>query len=289
MSKYIPDISSHRWVIISPQRISRPENHDSKKRCPFCIGHEGDTPPELMRIGEGEPNTPGWKVRVIPNKYPITDFHEVIIHAPKCGSDIEGLHLNQVELIFKAYKTRYNFYRKSGQVLIFCNHGREAGSSLDHPHSQLVVIPSQINLDALAREPLNNAIEDGKYFSVYCPEFSQWPYEIWVAPKKKDTVFGDITDEEITSLAEILQNMLKKLKNVFKKHQSTSQSFDYNYYIYPKENWYVRIIPRFIYRAGFELGTGLSVNVMDPIMASLEFKGVDERTRNVLDKLKKKI
>ncbi|MCX7881589.1 MAG: DUF4931 domain-containing protein, partial [Patescibacteria group bacterium] len=103
-------------------------------------------------------------LRVIPNKYPITDFHEVIIHSPDHQKDIDELSLDHINLLFKAYRERYRFYKSKGQVMIFCNHGEHSGASLTHPHSQLVVIPSQINLDTLTREPLNNVVDENKFF-----------------------------------------------------------------------------------------------------------------------------
>lgn len=287
MSKYVPDVASKRWVIISSQRIGRPENNgnDSRTVCPFCPGNEKLTSDEVMRLGGHDENT--WKVRVIKNKYPITDFHEVVIHSPDCDKDIENLSLSDASLIFHAYRERYNFYQKKGQVLIFCNHGEHAGASIKHPHSQIVVIPGQINLDALSREPLNNIIDENTFFNVYCPDFSQWPYEIWIAPKKENTLFGDINDEEIQDLVTIIQKMLKRLEHIYDHHRISSMPFGYNFYIYPKENWYLRIIPRFVHRAGFELGTGLSVNIIDPLDASLELKGEEGRAKTVLAKLKK--
>ncbi len=290
MSKYVPDISTRRWVIISSQRLGRPEEHDGEKKkpvCPFCAGHEDKTPPEVLRFGQGEANMPGWKVRIIPNKFSITDIHEVIIHSPDHTKDIEDLSLEQVVLILNAYRQRYNFYRKKGQVLIFCNHGEIAGASLSHPHSQLVVIPSQINIEALVREPLNNMVDSSRRFHVYCPDFSQWPYDIWIAPTKIDTVFGDITDEEMQELASLMQHFIKRLYHIFNEHKVQTTHFGYNYYIYHKENWYIRIVPRFVNRAGFELGTGLYVNIVDPVEAALELKGVEKKMIGVLKKLKK--
>ncbi|GAB4219775.1 MAG: galactose-1-phosphate uridylyltransferase [Candidatus Microgenomates bacterium] len=232
------------------------------------------TTEEVMRVGEGEPNKPGWLIRVIQNKYPITDFHEVIIHTPDCHKDLEVLSLSHLEKIFQVYKTRFNFYRTKGQVIIFCNHRENAGASLKHSHSQLVVLPNQINLDTLIREPVENLVDANHYFNVYCPEFSQWPYEVWLSSKKQNTYFGDITDEEIKDLVEIFQNTLKKLEKIHKRYQLTHLPFAYNFYIYPKENWYLRIIPRFVNRAGFELGTGLSVNIIDPKDAAEELKNI---------------
>lgn len=288
MSKYVPDVSSRRWVLVSPQRIVRTGLKKKEvKSCPFCPGNEGRTPGEVLRFGKGEADKVGWTLRVIPNKYPITDFHEVIIHSPDDEKDLEDLPIAQVALVIRAYKARFNFYNQNGQVIIFCNHGEHAGASIKHPHSQLVMIPSQINIDALAREPLNNMVDENKYFNVYCPDFSQWPYEAWIAPKTEGSFFGDIKDDEIEDLAHILQKILRRLRHIYKESNFGSAPFGYNYYIYPKQNWYLRLIPRFVHRAGFELGTGLSVNIVDPIEAALEYKGIEQGISKVLQKLQK--
>lgn len=293
MSKYVPDIISHRWVIIAAQRLSRPEqtgkkNKGKKGECLFCEGNEHSTPAEVFRIGKGEMNKPGWKVRVITNKFPITDFHEVIIHSPDHIKNIEELPEKQIGLILRSYKARFNYYRKMGQVLIFCNNGEHAGASIKHPHSQLVVIPSQINLDTLGKEPLNNIVQDTTSFTTYCPDFSQWPYEVWVAPKDNKGRFGDLTDDQLDEMATILKQTMRQLKKIFDSHQLTDMDFAYNYYIYPGHDWYLRIIPRFVHRAGFELGTGLNVNIVDPAEASLELRGIESKIVGILNKLKQK-
>ncbi|MEK7079588.1 MAG: DUF4931 domain-containing protein [Patescibacteria group bacterium] len=291
MSKYVPDVLSSRWVIIAPSRLNRPDHFvgksKSKNFCPFCPGNEHITPGEVFRMGKGEKDQKGWQVRVIPNKFPITDYHEVIIHSPHEDKEIEHLPESHVELILKAYRERFNYYRKKGQVLIFCNHGEDSGASIKHPHSQLVVIPSQINLDTLTREPLNNIVEDNTFFYTYCPDFSQWPYEIWIAPKAEGAHFGDLTDKHLGDLAMLLKKTLKQLEQIYKKNKFGNMSFGYNYYIYPHANWYLRIIPRFVHRAGFELGTGLNVNIVDPTTAALEYKGMEMRMVQVLAKLKR--
>lgn len=298
MSKYVPDVISHRWVIIASQRLARPEESKKfqatsfklkgKNTCVFCEKNEKLSEQEVFRIGKGEPNTPGWKVRVISNKYPITDYHEVIIHSRDHLKNIEELNEKQIVFILRAYKERFNYYRKMGQVLIFCNNGEQAGASIQHPHSQLVVIPGQINLDTLAKEPLNNIVQDTKYFTAYCPDFSQWPYEVWIAPKEGKARFGDLSDEGIEEMASLMKQTLKQLKKIFNAQKLTDTDFSYNYYIYPGHEWYLRIIPRFVHRAGFELGTGLNVNIVDPAEASLELRGVESKIVSILNKLKQK-
>lgn len=278
MAKYVPDVKTQRWVIIAAARTKRPDDSgppSEKSVCPFCYGSEHLTPPEVYRIGPGEKDKEGWQVRVVPNLYPITDIHEVIIHSPSDTDDIEHMPVGQVTRILTAYRDRYRAHENDGQVLIFCNHGFHAGASLKHPHAQLVVVPKQINLDSLYREPIANVIEENTYFVTYCPDFSQWPYETWIAPKSEGARFGDTTDKELPDLAGILQKMLQKMEKIYiastiKPKDRSDNMFVYNYYIYHGVNWFIRIIPRFIHRAGFELGTGLNVNVVDPVQAAKE-------------------
>ncbi len=279
MARYVPDIKTQRWIIISPVRIKRPDQGtDHKPVCPFCEGNERLTPPEIYRIGTGEKDKPGWQVRVVPNKFPITDLHEVIIHSPDDKANIEKLPVEQVSRIITTYRDRYRAHEHDGQVLIFCNHGIHAGASLSHPHSQLVVVPKQINLDSLSREPIGNIVEENTYFITYCPDFSQWPYELWIAVKEEGLRFSDLKDEQIPDLASVLKLALQKIEAIYNdptaSHVHHGVPFGYNYYIYHGTNWFIRIIPRFIHRAGFELGTGLNVNIVDPTEAAEELKTI---------------
>lgn len=281
MAKFVPDVTTNRWVIIAEGRLKRPRDAKAgpgvQKVCVFCPGFEKIPGEELYRIGTGGPYEPGWQVRVIANKYPITDFHEVIIHSPDDERDIDRLPLEQVHRILLAFRERFNFHSKNGHVLIFNNVGEQAGASIRHPHSQLVVIPRQINVEALALEPITNVIADNRHFVVFCPEFSQWPFEVWIAPKKRNETFGQISSEAIGDLAVVVQDTLRRLivhlsseghihPGVPMVHFTDGPA--YNFYIHFGQDWYLRFIPRLIHRAGFELGTGLSVNIMDPADAA---------------------
>lgn len=283
MARYVPDVHTRRWVIIAPKRKSRPDLYQDKEnggglKCPFCEGNEKMTPPEVSRIGHGNPDEAGWEVRTVPNLYPITDIHEVVIHSPDHIKDIEDLSDEQNVKIFTIFKERYNLYRKQGQVLIFTNHGKSTGASQIHPHSQIVVVPHQIKLDTLALEPIQNVVFEGEYCVTYCPEFSQWPYEVWIAPKKTKTFFGDCISAEIECLAKSVKKALNQIRvksadPQFSK-QNHGQEFTYNIYIYPLQNWYLRIIPRLMIRAGFELGTGIHLNIVDPAVAAEELTAI---------------
>jgi UDPglucose--hexose-1-phosphate uridylyltransferase len=282
MAKYVPDVKTQRWVIIAPQRSSRPEDVSESpkpKGCPFCVGNEHTTPPEVYRVGTGEKDMPGWQVRVVPNLFPVTDIHEVFIHSTSHTDNVDKLPVEQLGRILSAYRDRFRAHAQDGQVIIFCNHGYHAGASLAHPHSQLVVVPKQINLDSLSREPIANIVETNDHYVMYCPDFSQWPYETWIAPKVESGMFGDITDGEIQDLADVLSRSLRRIAAMFssaaiRPKDRLGDPLAYNYYISHTDNWFIRIIPRFIHRAGFELGTGLNVNIVDPTQAARELQNV---------------
>lgn len=288
MAKFVHDSKTKRWVIVVPSRINRPHDNDpipsdksfhsqTPAKCPFCPGAE-KLNTEVFRIG-GEPGDTHWRILVMANKYPITDYHEVIVHSPNHDHGLADLPLSQVELILQVYRQRFLYHTQAhhGQVMIFNNHDVHAGASIKHPHSQVVVVPNNISLEILPKEPIKNIVKATDHFTLYCPEFSQWPYELWIAPKKLGYNFGHISDEEITDLAPLLQNSLafiiKKFSQPGAMHQAGSDNdVPFNFYISHDDDWYIRIIPRLIHRAGFELGTGLSVNVVDPATAAEEYK-----------------
>lgn len=270
MAKYVPNIKTRRFVIISPKRIGRPKQKISKpslknglffqKDCPFCLGNEHMTPLEIEKIEKGDQ----WLIRVVPNKYPITDIHEVIIISPDHLKGICHLPTFHLHLLFQTYLRRFRTLSPLGHVLIFNNMGPLSGASIQHPHSQIVVIPKQINLDVLPLEPIKNVFLKNKQFVAYCPEFSQWAYEVWITKKSQENVdFGNLTEEEVKSLGELVQKIGCKLGNLF-------PDLSCNFYISPFAPWYLRIIPRLSERAGLELGTGLSVNHVEPEKAAAE-------------------
>lgn len=300
MATYVPDINTKRWVIISPARKNRPDSSHTDTlaphACPFCAGNEHLTPPEISRITNHESRSMDkttttedpmihnssfsipdsqWSVRVIPNKYPITDMHEVIIHSPDHEKDIADLPEEHVRSIFTMYQERFIAHEKDGHVMIFCNHGKEGGASLAHPHSQLVVVPHHVPFDALSKEPVTNIVTETDSFTVYCPDFSEWPYELWFAPKHANRSFAQSTPEELTELSTLLPSSTRALQQIFEtsfKNSNYSHQFSYNYYISHDSDFFIRLIPRFAYRAGFEFGSGLLVNIADPKQAAESLK-----------------
>ncbi len=161
-----------RWVIISTERGKRPSEFETRRPepksgfCPFCPGNESKTPSEILAYREDgtAPNTPGWRVRVVPNKYPALRVegeihregegvfdkmngigaHEVIIETPNHQDTLSTIPTKQFEEVLWAYRDRIVDLKKDTRlryVLIFKNHGEAAGATLEHSHSQLIALP----------------------------------------------------------------------------------------------------------------------------------------------------
>ena len=253
--KFLKD-SLGKWVISAPKRAVRPnEAKGDDPVCPFCPKLHGEEK-ELYRVGgEGI----GWKVLVVENKYPFSEAHEIIIHSPDHHKNFDELPLPQNELILQTFRKRYNDHKDKGQVYIFHNKGEKSGESLTHPHSQLAVIPKRVKLDIPSLDRSDNTgVFDAGLFDIFCPKTSRWPDEIWVCPKNKGKVFGEITPEEIKVFAKVLYRLIQVM-DIRHGHE-----FSFNFYIYPGKDWYLRLIPREKILGGFELGTGVIVNTQDP-------------------------
>jgi UDPglucose--hexose-1-phosphate uridylyltransferase len=166
------DPVTNRWVIISTERAKRPSDFAVEPEishggfCPFCPGYEDKTPSEVLayRNNNFVPNTPGWKVRVVPNKFPALmvegelrkvgygmfdridgiGAHEVIIETPKHEATLSSLTQKEMEDVLWAYRDRIvdlSRDKRFKYILIFKNHGSLAGASLEHSHSQLIALP----------------------------------------------------------------------------------------------------------------------------------------------------
>jgi UDPglucose--hexose-1-phosphate uridylyltransferase len=165
------DIITDRWVIIAterarrPQDYARPPDEADQSDCPFCAGQEAKTPPEIWAARDaGGPNQPGWKVRVVPNKFPALRIegeinregegiydrmngigaHEVIIETPNHNCALEDQSVATIALSLRACKERMLDLLRDDRfryILVFKNVGRSAGASLSHSHCQLIATP----------------------------------------------------------------------------------------------------------------------------------------------------
>lgn len=255
-----------------PGTSRRPVKPEERKD-PFAPGSEALTPPEVMRIGEGKPDEPGWEVRVVPNKFPIFDLHEVVVLHPK-PLDFGEITDEHAALVFQAYRDRYNTLKSKGLVLIFHNIGRAAGASLKNPHSQIAVIPKKVSPSFEKPPKIENMVKETDGFVAFCPEFSQRPYEVWVLTKNGEKEFGDFDDQELAELAILVNRSIKKMKEVLGglDHFRAKREVPYNFYMCPGQNWYMRLFPRLTIWGPVELGAGIAVNPVDPVEAARALK-----------------
>ncbi|MBI3031234.1 MAG: galactose-1-phosphate uridylyltransferase [Candidatus Rokubacteria bacterium] len=321
MSELRLDLATGEWVILATERARRP--HDFKRAaaagetpretCPFCPGREALTPRELYR----EPGDGPWSVRVVPNKFPALSacaaetapvstgpagmflrrpgrgHHEVIVESPEHGAQLPGMSREAIAAVLGAYRARYRALRRTPDdaqlIIIFKNCGEEAGTSLSHPHSQLVatpVVPLWIQtkhavarrywdvngrclycdlLDAeLAQK--ERVLFETEGFGVFHPFASRLPFETWIMPKRHTPSFGDVRDDELLELAEVLRTTFRLLG-------SGLGPFPYNYVIHSapagEEDrrfylWHLEILPRLTMIAGFEMGSRIFINTAAP-------------------------
>jgi len=309
------------WVIIATERAKRPEDfcHTKERKelppwsasCPFCLGNEDKTPLETFRLTGDDGK---WTVRAVPNRFSAlssdgdvikqkADFkqyitgvglHEVIIESPIHNTTTALLPLGEVQQILNAYRDRIlSFYEdpRIQHVIIFKNHGEGAGTSLEHPHSQIVgtpVIPGQVirRLDEAIRHYyyedfgdclycsyMASELKDGirilrenNSFVAFVPYAAITPFQVWIFPRRHSASFGMIKDTELIDLAAILKEILLRI-------YIGMDNPDFNYMLRslsPREadakffHWYMTVVPRVSQIAGFELGTGMSINTALP-------------------------
>jgi len=312
--------ATKQWVIYAPGRKTRPKEFqrsssvrseipERQESCPFCPGNEHMLP-EIMMETPGDPAP--WQVRVVPNKFPAVTpegdrnrvsegiyikmngygHHEVVIEHPLHNRQIGEMSVTEVERVVEAYHRRYvTLMQDDGTMmaLIFRNHGTRAGTSLIHPHSQIIttgMVPHYIRwqeegaqhyfdewgrcvycdiLDYESGEEVRLVYEN-ESFVAFVPFAADVPFEVWIMPRVHKADFGDISDEEKKDLAAGMSEVLGRL------HQNLNDP-DYNYIIMtsaryrsgePQLHWYLQIRPRLTTTAGFEIGSGISINPSIP-------------------------
>jgi UDPglucose--hexose-1-phosphate uridylyltransferase len=284
-----------------PQRAPLPA---SDKDCPFCPVNERALTTRILELPESGTR----QTRVIPNKYPaltpdgdtsrirrgiyvaMPGFgrHEVIIETPLHNRDLAQMSVAEVGNVIETYHRRYRDLKREHanmMIIIFRNHGPRAGTSVIHPHSQLIVtgiVPWHIRhreeeaqryFDDWGRcvycEILSFELRDRRRvvfendsFAAFVPFAAEVPFELWVMPKRHQADFGYISEQEKGDFALALKEILSRLDH--KLHDP-----DYNYVISTSAryhaaetqlHWYLQIQPRLTTRAGFEIGSGISIN-----------------------------
>jgi len=325
MSEIRQDQATKRWVVMATERGKRPSDFaaaeatvepepEHSPTCPFCPGNEGKTPPEVFayRDGDGPPNSPGWEVRVVPNAFPALRLdgdvsirdpywfttvtgvgaHEVIIESPVHNAHPATMEVAELSRVLMAAGRRFNALqedRRLSYIAFFRNHGRPAGSSLTHPHTQIIATPvAPTNVRQEIEEARRHY--DDRMHCVYCetmeqesaagervvfetdeyfvfePYASRWPFETWIVPKQHAPVFtaGDAADVEplAVALRAALNALYRGLADPAYNlvlHEAPLRDSCEDYW-----HWHIEILPRLATAAGFELGTGIWINTVLP-------------------------
>jgi UDPglucose--hexose-1-phosphate uridylyltransferase len=324
MSEIRQNPATKEWVIVATERAKRPEDFVKlakprrvprfSKKCPFCPGHEDQTPPEISsyRTERG-----AWTVRVVPNRFAALspggdsireeniDFfrrmpglgqHEVIIETPLHNLSLGRTGDEKALEIVSMYHERFRCLSRDKRfklITIFRNYGREAGTSLEHPHSQIVatpVVPFHIRhrleeatrffddtgecvfcriIESEQKEKIRVVMQaDG--FIVIEPFASRSPFETWILPLRHRSTFGEAAADEIGGFARILNRVLEKFVRVLQDpafnmviQTAPTNEEEEDYY-----HWHVKLFPRVTTPAGFELGTGVYINTVLPEAAA---------------------
>lgn len=320
------DPITKNWIIIATERAKRPEKPAIEikrpeeeiaydKNCFFCSGNEHTTPPEVLayRNCNTLPDTPGWSLRVVTNKFAALnlnqEFHikqdnpiqinsyatgtaEVVIETTHHTKSLSTQPIGQIVQVLRAYRDRYIALSQEPSIkyiLLFKNHGASAGASIPHPHSQIIatpVVPPKISeefigandyfestgrcifCDMIKTEMKDRSrmIYENEHFISFTPYASRTPFECWVMPKFHSAKYQDLTDELLLSLAEVWRVTLHKIYRGLDNppynyyiHTSPTQKSTDRYY-----HWHMELIPKLTVSAGFEMGTGMYINIAIP-------------------------
>jgi UDPglucose--hexose-1-phosphate uridylyltransferase len=321
----MPEIRQNRvtgeWVIIAPERakrggnLARPPALDEippfLATCPFCPGNEGDLQDERYRVNDAEGR---WLFRSIVNKFSVLSasggvapvisapagesavngvgLHEVLVECPEHHLTTAQLPVEQVQRGLEAYHHRFEaFYDdpRIKHVILFKNHGADAGASQQHSHSQIVglpIVPGQIvdrlersrrffaetgqclacTMIAQERQQECRVIAETPAFIAFIPYAALSPFHLWILPKVHAACFSKMPVDLMPELASVLRTILAKLyghlnnppfnlvvRSIGPDDEDTSHF-----------HWYISIVARVVKVAGFELGTGMYVNPSSP-------------------------
>jgi UDPglucose--hexose-1-phosphate uridylyltransferase len=329
-------------TILAPGRAERPDAFvaarpqpapDALERCPFCEGREDRTPPEVWaaRPDGGEPDSPGWTARSVPNLYPAlsggsgaagsgetglaagvdplcasaragepdlfadaaaSGAHEVVVHAPEHATSLAELGDERLAGALAAWRDRMRAHSGASYVQLIVNEGPDAGASLEHSHAQLYALEfvpahvarererfgahhqrtmgghllSDVATEEVRRRERLVAIDDEAL--LVCPWASRSPFELRVIPRRPAASFEDDGEVGVAMLRTALDALgalfdgTPQLNLWVRTAPRGTEEF----------HWHLDVLPRLTIRAGFELSTGVDINVYPPERAASDLR-----------------
>jgi UDPglucose--hexose-1-phosphate uridylyltransferase len=286
----------------------RPDLPFFEPGCPFCPGNEHMTPPEIARV----PNEEVWRHRVVPNRFPALSAegngevngnghvremgglgaHEVVIESPLHDERLDEMDVDRIGSLLCLWRDRTRALCAESwvrAVMLFKNFGDRAGTTLEHPHSQIMataVCPPELRhrmdvadqyLAQSSRSVYADVLEDElrtgerlvavrDSFAAVTPFASRVPFETWILPREEQASFADVRDDQVPELAAMLKSVLSGLRRGAKDpdYNLLVQSAPVGEESSPSYRWHLVVMPRIATAAGFELGSGMSINCVAP-------------------------
>jgi len=319
MSEFRQDPVTREWVIVVPERAARPHARGGAAVCPFCPGAEEQTPGVVSRLDDEQGR---WLVRVIENRYPILrptvtepetqrdgpwhrlpgcGRHEIVIDAREHDRMLGRFAPEQIARLLRVYAARVReLGRVPGirEVVVFRNHGEQAGATLRHPHSQIVATPviSPVTRRRIMDEiayfddhgacPLCRTLEAEResevrflyqsgHFASFVPFASRVSHHLRIVPLRHCPRFDDAADAELDDLAGHLGTVMAALETELDDpdHNLVIASPPLDQIHQGANHWYIDVLPRLAIPAGFEIGSGLIVTTSAPEKAAAALRG----------------
>jgi UDPglucose--hexose-1-phosphate uridylyltransferase len=280
-----------RDVILAPERAKRgvpavSGDDPDPAPCDFCGGQEGRTPPETFAIRQVEsgPDTPGWTVRVVPNLYPATPFHEVVVHTPQHDEKFEDQDPSHRLDVMRAYRARIQESACISNVAVW-NRGRLSGASRTHAHGQifgLEHVPPTIEreaaafdrgpcvLDALAEDDRLLVAEIDGYRVIAHPV----PFvadELLIVPPCTPAL-ETLDDSALAAAGETFADAIARTLHRLGK------GIPFNLVVHSaprginRFHWHAHLMPRTAVWGGLEMGAELSIVAADPLQTAHELR-----------------
>jgi UDPglucose--hexose-1-phosphate uridylyltransferase len=304
------DLLTNDWIIIAPKRSLK---NKTEKECPFCNIKTQKKPVLIFNKGKKVKDLKEWTTIVIPNKYPVFDlktkiqetkenrfhlkinskgFHEIVVTRDH-DKPMAKLSIEKIKEVIDCYQERYsqlNNYDFVKYILIFHNHGKDAGASQAHPHSQIITAPLidkefnnilfntkeyfkknnsclQCEINRIEKKIKKRIVFENNDFIAFIPFAPKFKFQVVISPKKHSASFESITEKEKYSLAEAFKQVLSMYNAVLDKPA-------YNFYLHTSPckdgsclayfHWYWNFFPRLAKLAGFEMGANMEILSMSP-------------------------
>ena len=285
---------------------------DSNRPCPFCPGNEESTPPALETYGPtgawlvrvvpnlypafgGDEAMSVRNIGPIHTQAPASGSHEVVVFSPDHHATWADLDDARASLLMAALRDRFDGHASQvglryTQFIVNC--GREAGASMEHPHGQLLgmpFVPGEIvdeqagfarfegacllctTVEAEEEVAHRVVFNDGRVM-VVCPFWSGTPYEMLLLPMTHEPSFHKAESVDIEAVGRAIRDAVDGLRSVV-----GDVAYNVVFHSAPFRSgagfhWHVHLLPKVTTPAGFELGTGVFINVLPPEVAARELR-----------------